>query len=180
MKKIEQYINKLSNVIGWMLAILLVLMMLNVAFDTLARYLFRVNYIAMQEMEWHLFSIITLLGISYTLLEEGHVRVDVISMRFSDKTKCIINMVGAVLFILPLSILIIIGSLDFVKDSFIFMEKSGDPGGLPYRFVIKSLIPISFIFMVISSVGYFARNYNNLVRVNAGKSVEATRHEEML
>ncbi len=171
MKKTEQIIKKLSDGIGFVIAIILLLMMLNVAFDTLSRYLFKVNYIAMQEMEWHLFSVITLLGISYALLEDAHVSVDIISAKFPNRVKYIINMIGVFLFILPISLLIIVGSYDFVNDSFQQMEKSGDPGGLKYRFIIKSLIPISFVVLIIASIGFFAKNYNALKQL---KSIKLT------
>ncbi len=106
------------------------------------------------------FSIIILLGISYTLKEEGHVRVDVIYDRLTDKKKAKINMVGVVLFIIPVSLLIGIESIPYVLESIASNEKSGDPGGLEYRWLVKSLIPLSFFLLIITSIGYFIRNLN--------------------
>ena len=111
---------------------------------------------------------IILLGLSYTLSEEAHVRVDILYTGFSKKKKAIVNMIGVILFVLPLSLLIAYGSLGFVEKSFVFMEQSGDPGGLPYRYIIKALIPTSFVILIIMSIGYFARNYNLLKRLNSG------------
>jgi TRAP-type mannitol/chloroaromatic compound transport system permease small subunit len=124
------------------------------------RYFFRSGSIAMQEMEWHLFSVIILLGISYTLKEDGHVRVDLIYDRLNDKKKAMINMVGVVLFILPIALLIGLGSIDYVIESFNSGEQSGDPGGLTNRWIVKSLIPLSFFLLIISSIGFFIRNLN--------------------
>jgi TRAP-type mannitol/chloroaromatic compound transport system permease small subunit len=84
------------------------------------------------------------------------------------KKKAIINMVGVITFVLPLSLLVAFGSLGFVEEAYIFMEQSGDPGGLHYRFIIKGLIPTSFFILIFMSVGYFARNYNLLKRLNSG------------
>ncbi|MBC8513194.1 MAG: TRAP transporter small permease subunit [Candidatus Thioglobus sp.] len=168
MQWIESFCDKFAKILGVVISFLLILMMINVTFDTLNRYLMNTNYVFLQEMEWHLFSIIILLGLSYALNEEGHVRVDILYTRFSQKKKAIVNMIGVVIFILPLSLLIAFGSLGFVEKSFIFMEQSGDPGGLPYRFIIKALIPTSFFVLIIMSTGYFARNYNLLKRLNLG------------
>jgi TRAP-type mannitol/chloroaromatic compound transport system permease small subunit len=168
MQWIETFCDKFAKYIGIFISFLLIVMMINVAFDTLNRYIMNTNSVALQEMEWHLFSIIILLGLSYSLNEEGHVRVDILYSGFSEKKKAIVNMVGVILFILPLSLLVAFGSLGFVEKSFIFMEQSGDPGGLPYRFIIKGLIPTSFVILIIMSIGYFARNYNLLTRLNSG------------
>ena len=78
MLKLENFFNKFADIIGTITAFTMVLMILNVFYDVITRYLFRINSIAMQEMEWHLFSVIILLGIAYTLKEDGHVRVDII------------------------------------------------------------------------------------------------------
>ena len=167
MQWIESFCDKFAKYLGLIISFLLILMMINVAFDTLNRYILNSNSVALQEMEWHLFSIIILLGLSYSLNEEGLVRVDILYSGFSEKKKAIVNMVGVILFILPLSLLVAFGSLGFVEKSFIFMEQSGDPGGLPFRFIIKGLIPTSFVILIIMSIGYFARNYNHLKRLNS-------------
>lgn len=157
---LERFVNRFSQSLGTLTAFVLILMMINVAFDALNRYLMNTNSVALQELEWHLFSVIILLGLSYTLNEEGHVRVDVFYTHFAEKTKAMVNMVGVVMFIMPLSLLVAFGSFGFVEESYNFMEQSGDPGGLPYRFVIKSLIPISFFILIFTAMGYFASNYN--------------------
>jgi TRAP-type mannitol/chloroaromatic compound transport system permease small subunit len=158
--KLEKGFDKFANIIGYITAIVLVLMILNVFYDVVMRYFFRSGSIAMQEMEWHLFSVVILLGISYTLKEDGHVRVDLIYDTLTDKKKAIINMIGVVLFILPISLLIGTSSIDYVYEAFQSGEQSGDPGGLTHRWLVKSLIPISFFLLIITSIGFFIRNLN--------------------
>ena len=160
MLKLEKGFDKFADIIGYITAITMVLMILNVFYDVVMRYFFRAGSIGMQEMEWHLFSVIILLGISYTLKEDGHVRVDLIYDTLKDKKKAIINMVGVLLFILPISLLIGIGSIDYVVEAFQSGEQSGDPGGLTHRWIVKSLIPLSFFLLIITSVGFFIRNLN--------------------
>ncbi len=158
--KLERGFEKFANIIGNITAIVIVLMILNVFYDVIMRYLFKSGNIAMQEMEWHLFSIVILLGISYTLKEDGHVRVDLIYDKLTKKKKAMINMIGVITFIFPISLLIVFGSLDFVYEAYAFNEISGDPGGLTHRWIIKAMIPISFIFLMITALGYFIRNLN--------------------
>ena len=158
--KLEKGFDKFANIIGYITAIVLVLMILNVFYDVVMRYFFRSGSIAMQEMEWHLFSVVILLGISYTLKEDGHVRVDLIYDTLTDKKKAIINMLGVVFFILPIALLIGTGSIDYVIEAFNSNEQSGDPGGLTNRWLVKSLIPISFFLLIITSIGFFIKNLN--------------------
>ncbi|AXX93789.1 TRAP transporter small permease subunit [Arcobacter ellisii] len=158
--KLERGFDKFADMIGYTTAFVMVLMILNVTYDVIMRYFFNTGSIAMQEMEWHLFSVIILLGISYTLKEDGHVRVDLIYDRLTQKKKAKINMVGVVLFIIPVALLIAAESIPFVIESFNSNEQSGDPGGLPYRWLVKSLIPLSFFLLIITSIGFFIKNLN--------------------
>ena len=158
--KLERGFDKFADMIGYTTAFVMVLMILNVTYDVIMRYFFNTGSIAMQEMEWHLFSVIILLGISYTLKEDGHVRVDLIYDRLTQKKKVKINMVGVVLFIIPVALLIAVESIPFVIESFNSNEQSGDPGGLPYRWLVKSLIPLSFFLLIITSIGFFIKNLN--------------------
>ena len=156
--KIERIINRFSDIVGYVAAALMLLMLVNVFYDAIMRYFFRTGSIAMQEMEWHIFAAVFLFGISYALKEEGHVRVDVLYDGFSPKYKAIVNIVGTFIFLIPLALLIINGSIWFVHEAYITGEISGDPGGLAHRYLIKSIIPLSFIFLVISAIGFVLRN----------------------
>ena len=158
--KLEKGFDKFADIIGYITAFVMVLMILNVFYDVIMRYFFRAGSIAMQEMEWHLFSVIILLGVAYTLKEDGHVRVDLIYDRLNDKKKAMINMIGVFTFILPIALLIGIGSIDYVFEAYQSGEQSGDPGGLTNRWIVKSLIPLSFFLLIITSIGFFIRNLN--------------------
>ncbi len=158
--KIEQQYMKINRIAGKILSALLVLMTLNVFFDVIMRYFFHNSSVGMQEMEWHLFSVIILFGVSVSLLDEAHVRVDFLYDRYSPKTKALINIIGTIFFLLPLAMLIFFGSFNFVRDAYITGEISEDPGGLPYRWLVKSLIPLAFGFLIFSSVGYAVKNIN--------------------
>jgi len=158
LQKIDNFFEKLNFVTGKILALLMILLIMNVFYDVVSRYFFHGGSIAMQELEWHIFGVLTLFGISYALREEAHVRVDFLYNNFSNRTKALINILGTLLFIIPFSIFIIYVSYDFVMDSYVTHEISDDPGGLTHRWIIKSMIPFSFVYLIITSFGYITKN----------------------
>jgi len=123
-----------------------------IIFDVFNRYLFSSGSIALQELEWHIFDAIMLLSLYYTLKLDGHVRVDIIYSTLSKKWKRYIDMFSHIFFVIPFSLLIIYTSYSFVEMSFLQNEASSDPGGLPYRFIVKSFIIIGFTLVVIQSI----------------------------
>ena len=165
--KIEKWINRFTDLVGIVATVALLLMLLNVFYDAIMRYFFRTGSIAMQELEWHFFSVCFMFGIAYALKEDGHVRVDVLYDRLSPKTQGIINIAGTLLLLIPISVLIIHGSTWFVHEAYQVNEISGDPGGLTHRWIIKAVIPVSFVFLIISSIGFMIRNYNIIRGVEA-------------
>lgn len=158
LKRVESFFNSFIDTIGRLIGWLLLLMIFNVLFDVCMRYFFHNSSVGMQELEWHLFSVVILFGIGYALKEEAHVRVDFLYEGFSKKTKSYVNIFGTLLFLIPLSLLILFGSYEFVYDAYVMNEISEDPGGLTHRWIIKAMIPFGFIFLIISAFGYILKN----------------------
>jgi len=145
-------IEKSLKYISYFTAFILALLVLLVVYDATARYLFSAGSTALQELEWHFFDVVILLSIAYTLAKNSHVRVDIFYDKFSEKTQSIINIVAILFFILPLSFLIIYMGIGFVELSFTQHEMSSDPGGLKYRFIVKSLMPLAFVLLVLQAL----------------------------
>ena len=143
MKLVDYLIKYISYLTAFILASLVLL----VVFDATSRYLFSAGSTALQELEWHFFDVVILLSIAYTLKNNSHVRVDIFYEKFSLKTKSIINLIAGIFFILPLSFMIVYIGIGFVELSFIQHEASSDPGGLKYRWIVKSLMPLAFILL---------------------------------
>ena len=150
--------NKLDKYLGNITAILMLLMMINVFTDVVLRYFFHTGSIASQEMEWHLFATMFLLGISYALSSEDHVRVDFIYDNLTKRKKAIINIFGTIFMLIPFAFLIAYTSYDFVNDAYIMNEISEDPGGLTHRWIIKAMIPFSFVILILSAIVYIKQN----------------------
>ncbi|MCG9651612.1 TRAP transporter small permease subunit [Vibrio vulnificus] len=160
---IERLFNRFGDLLGWLSSVLFILLLANVVYDVVMRYVFNDVSIAFQEMEWHLFSAVFLLGIPFALKSGGHVRVDLFYERLSHRAQAIIDLLGTIFFLFPFCLLVAWFGIDFAKESYALGETSGDPGGLPYRWVIKAIIPFSFLFMAISGIGLLLHSLNKIV-----------------
>ena len=153
-EKLSERIERFSELSGRGVAWLVLVLVLLVAYDVIMRYLFQSGSIAIQELEWHLFSIIFLLGAAYTLKHDDHVRLDLVyrSGFMSDYRRAWINLVCSLLFLIPFCVLIIVSSWPFVTQAYLFSEGSPDPGGLPFRWVLKAAIPLGFFLLIIQGI----------------------------
>ncbi len=119
--------------------------------NVLLRYGFSIGSIWMQELEWHILVPICLIGTSYALLHREHVRVDVVFQYLSPKAKSLVETVSAILG-MSFAALVIWLSLAYVHQSWTIGEGTANPGGIEYRYVIKSLIPIGFALYFFQSL----------------------------
>ena len=143
-----------GKAVAWCSLALVILVSLNVAL----RYIFNISFVAMEQMQWHLYALIFLIGAGYTLRYNGHVRVDVIYQRLGKRTRAFINVMGCIFFLFPGCFLIIKTSIPFVHSSWALHEGSADPGGLPARYLLKAVIPVSFFMLAIQGVSMFFKN----------------------
>lgn len=137
-----------GRTVSW-LAVLLVLV---VFANVVMRYFFQASFVFLHELEWHLFAIIFLLGGGYTLLKDGHVRVDIIYQRLGPRSRAWINLAGVLLLLLPGCWLVGVTGFVFAVNSFRMGEGSPDPGGIPFRFVLKSVISLAIFLMALQGV----------------------------
>ncbi|WP_341702466.1 TRAP transporter small permease subunit [Ferrovibrio sp.] len=146
-RALDAVVEGCGRVTAWAaLAIVLVM-----ATNVLLRYAFSTGSVAMQELEWHLMAPIAILSMAYAIRHDGHVRVDVIYNRFPPRLQRGIEMVSFLL-VAAVSALIVWLSIPYVMQSFSVGEGSPDPGGLPYRWVLKACIPAGFVLLVLQSL----------------------------
>jgi TRAP-type mannitol/chloroaromatic compound transport system permease small subunit len=144
---IDGFIDFVGRVVSWIALILALVMGANV----LLRYGFSIGFIWAQELEWHLLVPLVLIGMSYALRHGEHVRVDILFATFSPRTKQAVELVSAIIAMI-FSIIVIWLSLAYVYQSWSIGEGTANPGGIDYRYVIKSIIPIGFGLLFLQSL----------------------------
>jgi len=155
-------IDRLNDLTGRLVSWITLLMVIVTCAVVLARYVFGVGSIALQESVMYMHGIVFMLGIAFTLKEQGHVRVDVLHEKFSRRTRTLIDIAGTVLFLLPVSIFILLTSLDYVSFSWSLRESSAQPGGLPGVFLVKTLIPVMAALLALQGIAEILRGIVSL------------------
>jgi len=151
-------INRINETVGTFVAWLTVLMVLNVFIVVVLRYCFSLGWIWMQELYVWTHAVVFLLGAGYTLLHDGHVRIDLIYRDASEKFKAIINILGCFFFAAPLLLLLLDKSLPLITRSWINLEKSSEAGGLPGIFLLKTAIGVFAILFFLQFLSMFLEN----------------------
>ena len=152
LQAIARWIDTLNEWVGRGVAWVSLGLVLVVFVDVVMRYLFRTSFVFTQELEWHLFAFIFLMGAGYTLLKDGHVRVDIFYQRLGYKARAWVNFVGVILFLIPGCTMIILTSWKFVYNAWSILEGSPDPGGIPFRFIIKGCITAGFVLLLLQGI----------------------------
>jgi len=143
---IDTLIDKFGRVAAWTSFALVLVMASNV----LLRYMFSTGSVWAQELEWHLLVPISLLGMSYALRHGEHVRVDIFFSKYREKTKIILEIATAAISLIVCLIVIRL-SIPYVLQSWNYGEGSANPGGIPYRYVLKAFIPFGFALFALQS-----------------------------
>lgn len=162
---LDNMVRRIGHVFCWANALLIAVIILQVTL----RYGFNNGLVMLEEAQWHLYAIGVMFGLSYAQVNDAHIRVDVVYMQLSDRTQRIIEIVGICLFVLPFIYVVLSHSLDFVADSWRTSERSDAPLGLPARWAIKSVIPLSFGLLGLSAVSRLIRDGVVVLRGANGK-----------
>lgn len=150
---IEHVVRVVGRTFAWSYLVLVAVIILQVVL----RKVFHNGQIALEELQWHLYAIGVLFGLSYAEITGTHVRVDIFYHRFSEKTKAWIEIITVLFFVWPFMYVIFIHSLDFVYEAWRVGERSNAPSGLPWRWLIKSAIPFSAALLAFASLARLLR-----------------------
>lgn len=152
---IDTLISRLGRFAAW-LNLLLVFVVIT---QVVLRYGFNRGLVPLEELMWHLYATAFMLGFSYALVRDAHVRVDLLHGRWSPRTRARLEISGILLLLLPFAFSLFHHSLDWVGDSWRLGESSQNPTGLPYRWLIKGVIPVSFGLLLLAA---FSRLWREL------------------
>ncbi|WP_411912519.1 TRAP transporter small permease subunit [Vibrio fluvialis] len=118
----------------------------------------------MEELQWHLYATAVMFGTAYAQITNLHVRVDLFYHKFSTRKKAIIDILGTLFLAMPFVVVVILHSYDFAYESWRMNESSSSPSGLPYRWLIKSVIPLSFSLLLMAMLAGVLRNFDTLIK----------------
>jgi TRAP-type mannitol/chloroaromatic compound transport system permease small subunit len=130
--------------------------------DVVMRYFFNQSFVFTQELEWHVFAFIFLMGAGYTLMVDGHVRVEVFYGKLGKRGKAWVNLIGVLFFLIPSCVMFVKTAVPFVYNSLLVMEGSPDPGGIPFRFILKSCIPAGYTLILLQGISLGIKSFLEL------------------
>ena len=149
--KLSSRIDAFTRWTGKRIAWLIVLAVIISAVNAIIRKTFDTSSNSWLELQWVLFSIVFLLCAPWTLLDNEHIRIDIVNNALPKKARNLIDVVGHVFFLFPICIVMIVTGVPFFQRSFHINEQSGNAGGLP-QWPAKSLIMIAFAFLLVQGI----------------------------
>ena len=157
-RAIDPWLVRIGHWSAWLWLALVVIIVTNVVL----RYVFGEGRIEFEEIQWHIYATGFLLGLGYALQVDAHIRVDVLHERFSPTQKAWIELYGLLLLLLPFIAVVLIYSVPFVRASFELGEVSVSPGGLPFRWAMKAMLPIGFLLLLAAALSRLSRVWSFL------------------
>ena len=170
-----------GKAVSWVILIVVIVSSLNAVF----RKAFDMSSNAWLEVQWYMFGMIFLLGAGYTMLKNGHVRVDVLAAKLSERRQIMVDIIGILVFYLPVCLFVLWLSVPMAIESYVHHEVSSNAGGL-LRWPVKALIPLGFVLLslagvshLIKCVGFLAGQCPNPTSASQNKSPEELLAEDI-
>jgi len=164
-------IDRITNIVGTVVSWLTIMMVAAVVIVVITRYFLQVGSIALQESVTYLHAIVFLLGIAYTLKQDGHVRVDIFYRQFSGRQRALVDFCGGLFFLIPVSVLIFYSSWDYVLASWAIGETSAENNGLPFIYLLKTLMILMPATLLLQGVAEILKSL--LILIDQPNSVES-------
>ncbi len=156
--RIEASLDRITAALSWVWLALISVIVLAVVL----RYVFGIGLIQLEELQWHLYALGFLTGLVACTTRDRHVRVDVLRERMSQRTRDWVDLYGILLLQLPFLVLVFWSALPFAADSFAVGERSASAGGLPFRWLLKSVLPLSFVLLGVATLSQLVQVWRRL------------------
>lgn len=155
---IDNFVKSIGHIVMWVN----ILLIGAITAQVLLRYFLNQNYPKLDEVQWHFYGLVTMIGVSYALVTDSHVRVDVLHMTLSRRAQRVIEIAGLLLLLTPVLYLMIDQGYDYFYESFRINERSDSPIGLPARWALKSVIPLSFVLLALAVLARLLHDFHAL------------------
>lgn len=150
---IDRVIVRAGDAASWLWPILIAVVVMTV----FGRYVLGRGSVMFEELQWHLYAVGFLIGLSYCADIDRHVRVDVLAERWGPRTRAWVELFGLAFFMFPFVLVIAIESVPYVKSAWDFGEVSTAPGGLPYRWVLKVFMVVGMGLLALAAFSRMTR-----------------------
>jgi len=162
LKALTNVIDGINKVMGAVATLFILLLVLVTMTDVTLRYLFRAGSVAFQELEWHLYAANFVLAAGWTMLKDGHVRIDILYNRGGPRKRAVIDLLGVFLLCIPFCLIVIWSSWPYFINAWSIREGSPDPGGLPARYILKAMIPLGFSLVLLQAFSQAVKSFFTL------------------
>lgn len=166
--KIAAGINRVVVTVGRWSSSLNVILIAAIIVQVMLRYGFGMGLVQLEELQWHLYAVNVVFGLSYCQAVDSHIRLDVVHDKLSRQTKEWIEILGILFLLMPLIYVIFMHSLDFLWEAIRTHERSDSPMGLCCRWIPKGLIPVAMILMFASSIARVIQGFHYLKHSRKG------------
>ena len=146
--QLDRVLDRLGQAISWLNLLMAIIVLVIVVL----RYWLSIGSVALQESITYLHAALFMLGISYTLQHNGHVRVDIFYRNFSARRRALVNLAGLIMFLIPTCVLIIVGSWDYVNASWATGERSEESSGIAFVYGLKTLMIIMPSLLIVQGI----------------------------
>tara|TARA_B100000315_G_C14495499_1_gene549744 strand:- start:206 stop:730 length:525 start_codon:yes stop_codon:yes gene_type:complete len=161
-KVLDRFITRIGETTAWLNIVLIVVIITQVVL----RYVFSKGLVRLEELQWHLYAVVIMIGLSYCTTHDAHIRLDLLHHRFPQRRKEVVDLLGTVFLLMPMVILMLMHSWPFVAESFRIKEASDSVVGLPYRWVVKSFLLIGFGLLGLAGLSRVIRAVAFLMRLS--------------
>lgn len=156
--RIQTSLDHISRLVGAGIAWLTLGMVIVTFVIVVLRYAFNTGWIAMQESVIYMHATVFMLGAAVALKDNAHVRVDIFYQNMSAKRKALVDLTGTLIFLLPVAMFILWTSWDYVATSWELKESSPEAGGIPWLYILKTVIPAMAILITIQAIANMLGN----------------------
>lgn len=150
---VDHALTVVGRAASWLWVVLLAVIVVNVTL----RYVFQEGRIELEELQWHLNGLAFLIAIAYAYRVDAHIRIDLVSVRLRPRLQVWIEFYSTLLLLLPFIAVVLWFSFPFVAHSWTASEVSSSPGGLPFRWLLKGVLPVAFLLLLVAVASRLTR-----------------------
>ena len=153
--KLNGFVEGVGSLVAWINVVLIGVILASV----FMRYGMNQAMVTLEELTWYLYGVGIMFGLSYGMVKNSHIRVDILHMHLSRKAQYGVEIFGILFLLLPFALVVFHHSLSWVWDSYVIGESSSSPQGLSYRWIIKSVIPVSFFLLIVAAIARLIQSF---------------------